>query len=65
MTEQGSKPISGGRGHMQGMVRQSPAGAGLREAVGKDSLSSAVEELHGQNPQKWNDLGPHHADSKK
>ena len=51
-----------GRGHAQGMVRNEPAADHFKPgaAVGDSSLSTAVEELHGQHPTKWNDLGPHH-----
>lgn len=62
-----SKPIAGGRGHMQGMVRKPPAADHFSPggAVGDSNLSTAVEELHGQHPQKYDDLGPHHADKKR
>ena len=33
---------------------------GPGKAVGETSLSSAVGYLKSQNPQKWDDLGPHH-----
>jgi len=59
----GSKvgPVNtGGRGSAQGMVRQKPANSGSGSVVGTDSASEAVSILHGENPQKWSDLGPHH-----
>lgn len=58
-------PISGGRGSVQGMVRQPPAGSKSGSIVGTDSASEAVAILHGENPQKWHDLGPHHHDNHK
>lgn len=32
------------------------------KAVGEDGLGHAVDCLYEQHPEKWNDLGPHHAE---
>lgn len=60
-------PIEGGRGHVQGMVRQKPADSGRAPgtAAGDSNISDAVAELNGQHPQKWHDLGPHHHENWK
>lgn len=43
-------------------VRQSGNGA-QASIVGSTGLKGAMDELHSQHPQKYDDLGPHHGGS--